>query len=93
MTQIRTAVRFLIAAVANLISDVAQIEAAVPTVTGILGVIAATTPASGTVGRIVGGVVSVGSAIALALPKISTGLKQAESDLETLLGHAQARPK
>ncbi len=92
MNPIEKVLKFLVAALGNLIADAVQIEAAVPTFTGILGGITVISHQGGAVGQIAGAIVTVGSGAALALPKIVSAGKTAESELTQLLDHVEGKP-
>lgn len=88
MKWLTTPLKFLVNALGNLIADAAQIEAAVPTVTGILSGIFLVNGSGGAAGHIGSAIGIAGSSLALALPKIVTVGKQVETDFELLLTKA-----
>ena len=82
-----TIARFLSAALANLIADLAQVENLLGGFALVSGTIVAATQNT-PAGKIVAGVVAVAGAATIALPKVVAFLKGAEGELEQLLHHA-----
>ena len=83
----QTVARFLSAALANLIADLAQVE----NVLGGFGLVAGTLVAATQntpVGKIVGAVVAVAGTLTVALPKVVAFLRDTEGELSQLTAHA-----
>ena len=83
----QTVARFLSAALANLIADLAQVENLLGGFALVSGTIVAATQNT-PAGKIVAGVVAVAGAATIALPKVVAFLKGAEGELGQLLDHA-----
>jgi len=88
MQAIQRFLKFPIGLVANILSDLAQIEHAVPAFTGVLSAMTLWSGKFGTAGTIGSSIGIVGSGVAVALPHIGAGIKQVETDLQTLLRFA-----
>ena len=94
--KLATVGKFLVTALGNLIADLAQIEALLPTATGAVGAVVALGAKTGTTGGnvqvIAGGATAVLSAVVIAIPKAVKAAKQARTELELLLEHVQPTP-